>query len=131
MRRHALHFALTAVLAGCTIIDGDTISTWNGGAGNWSGASNWTPAVVPNNSTINTYAATINTGSDTVTLDISPTLDSLTLGGATGSSVLQTGSSPLVVLTTVGDLTVNKSGGVEFGASFGTGPSGSAGSLGV
>ena len=58
-----------------------SISTWNGGAGDWSSTSDWTPATVPNNSGANTYAVTIGFGgTNAVTLDISPTVDSLTLG---------------------------------------------------
>ncbi|MDP9175795.1 MAG: PEP-CTERM sorting domain-containing protein [Planctomycetota bacterium] len=60
----------------------DTPVSWaNAGAsGNWSVAADWTPTVSPNGA----YAVTLPTGSETVTLDVSPTIDSLVLGsGAT------------------------------------------------
>jgi hypothetical protein len=61
--------------------------SWNGGTGNWSTAGDWTPATVPNNSGGNVFDVTIDSGgTDIVTLDISPTIASLTLGGSTGSS---------------------------------------------
>jgi hypothetical protein len=63
---------------------GDTISTWNGGTGNWGTASNWTPPVVPNNSGANSYDVTIASGgTDAVNLELglNPTVTSLTVGG--------------------------------------------------
>jgi len=84
-------------------------STWNGGFGNWSVASDWTPVGSPNNSGGNTYNVTIDTGSDSVTLDTSPTINALTLGGSSGSSDLFTSSK---TLTVTGALTVNASGGL-------------------
>ncbi len=57
----------------------DTISTWNGGSGNWSAAGQWTPSRVPNNTGSQFYDVTIGSGS--ATLDISPTINSFTLNG--------------------------------------------------
>ncbi len=57
----------------------DTISTWNGGSGNWSAAEQWTPSSVPNNTGSQVYDVTIGSGS--ATLDISPTINSFTLNG--------------------------------------------------
>ncbi len=59
----------------------DTISTWNGGSGNWSTAGQWTPSRVPNNTASQSYDVTIGSNG-TATLDISPTLNSFTLNGS-------------------------------------------------
>ena len=54
--------------------------SWNGGTGTWNTIGDWTPATVPNNGGGNVYAVTIDSGgTDTVTLDISPTIASLVL----------------------------------------------------
>ena len=61
---------------------GQIISTWNGGASNWNTAAKWTPAVVPNNGGGNTYDVRIdgsNAAASNVTLDLSPTIDLLTV----------------------------------------------------
>ena len=88
----------------------DTISTWNGGSGNWSTAGQWTPSVVPTNTASQSYAVTI--GSGTVTLDTSPTINSLTLNG-----VLTTGfdisNGQYTSLTVSRNVTVN--GGISGG----------------
>jgi hypothetical protein len=44
--------------------------TWNGGTGNWSNASNWTPAVVPNDPSTNVYIDNGNGVSSVVTYDL-------------------------------------------------------------
>jgi hypothetical protein len=59
----------------------DTISTWNGGTGNWSTAADWTPPAVPNNSATTAYDVTIGAASSQVGLDVSPTINSLNLTG--------------------------------------------------
>jgi len=49
---------VVAVLAACscpTHTFGQTNSSWNGGTGNWSNATDWTPSGVPNNSGTTTY----------------------------------------------------------------------------
>ncbi len=71
----------------------------NGAAsGNWSSTGSWSPATVPNNSGPNTYNVTLlNSPAVTITLDISPTIDTLTLDS---SSTLQTNAG--TTLTTTG-----------------------------
>src|SRR5215469_883236 len=65
-------------------------STWNGGTGNWSTSTDWTPNTVPNNGGGNTFNVTIDSGgTDTVSLDINSTISTLTVGGTAGSSTLQ------------------------------------------
>ena len=59
---------------------------WNNTAGgNWSVATNWLPNTVPGP---NDSALVTNPGTYTVTLDVSPTVGSLTLGGASGTQQL-------------------------------------------
>ena len=70
---------------------GDTVSVWKGGTGNWGTSGNWTPAVVPNNSGSTTYAVTTGSGgTDLVSIDpnLAPTVNSLTLGVASGTAAL-------------------------------------------
>jgi fibronectin-binding autotransporter adhesin len=86
----------------------NTISSWNGGTGNWNNAANWNG--VPLNSTVD--AVIFSGGSDSVTLDISPTISSLTLGGAIGSAALQAFTPQ--TLEIVNGLTVNTSGAIIF-----------------
>lgn len=91
---------------------GDTISTYNGGTGNWSTASNWTPAVIPGNASASNADVTINTGADDVTLNFNPTIASLTLGGTTGSSILEGPSAFAPPLTVSKNMIVGLSGSV-------------------
>src|SRR6202035_3150190 len=79
---------VAAVVVAClcpTRAFGQTNSTWNGGTGNWSTSTDWTPNQVPNNGGGNTYNVTIDSGgADNVTLDQNATISSLTLGGGSG-----------------------------------------------
>ena len=94
-----------AALFGISSTYCETISTWSGGTGNWSTASDWTPATVPNTSGGNTYAVTIGSGgANAVTVDISPTVDSLTLGAVLRGVAPP---SPLPSLTVLNDMTVS------------------------
>jgi hypothetical protein len=96
--------AVLAFLAGLGQARADTPVSWANpsSSGNWSDAANWTPAVSPNGA----YSVTLPTGSETITLDISPTIDGLTLDS--GAS-LQTDAG---VSLTTGSL--NNSGGIFF-----------------
>src|SRR5580704_6191295 len=80
----------------------------NGAAsGNWSNTASWSPATVPNNSGPNTYNVTLlSSPSVNITLDISPTIDTLTLDSG---STLSTDSG--TTLTTTG---VTNGGDIEF-----------------
>ncbi len=99
----------------------DTISTWNGGSGNWSTAGQWTPSRVPNNTASQSYDVTIGSNG-TATLDISPTIDTLTLNGVLGEGFA---GGPLndgfTTLTVNGNATIN--GG--FGGNYADGWRGS------
>jgi hypothetical protein len=60
--------------------------TWNGGTGNWSNSSQWTPAGVPNNAGGTTYSVDIG-GTSAVTMDVlNATVDNINLAAA-GSSL--------------------------------------------
>jgi hypothetical protein len=80
----------------------------NGAAtGNWSSTSSWSPATVPNNSGPNTFNVTLlSSPAVNITLDISPTIDTLTLDAG---SVLTTDSG--FTLTTTG---ITNAGNIEF-----------------
>jgi hypothetical protein len=91
---------------------GQTNSTWNGGTGNWSNATDWSPNQVPNNGGGNTYDVTIDSGgSDNVTLDENATISSLTLGGVgSGNDSMLRGSG---TLTITGSATINLTGSLD------------------
>jgi hypothetical protein len=63
-------------------INAQTNSTWNGGTGNWSNASDWNPAVVPNNIGVSTtYNVTISVPGSFVAMDVlNATVVDLSLG---------------------------------------------------
>src|ERR1035437_3438918 len=83
---------------------------WLGGVGNWSNGADWSAGLPGGNSDV-----LINTANDTVTLDTSASINSLTLGGTTGSSRL-TGDGNAHTLTIAGALTVNQSGNLYLSA---------------
>jgi len=80
---------------------------WLGGAGNWSNGADWSAGEPGSGSDV-----FIDTGNDSVTLDVSASIDSLTLGGASGTSTLM--DTDLVTLTIAGALTINQSGTLTF-----------------
>src|SRR3984957_7081942 len=94
-----------------TLAFGQTNSTWNGGTGNWSTSTDWTPNQVPNNGGGNTYNVTIDSGgTDVVTLNQSATINSLVLGGVTGSASLQNLSGTAENLSVTGAMSINQTG---------------------
>src|SRR3984885_16044880 len=101
-----------AVIAAClcpALALGQTNSSWNGGTGNWSNATDWNPNQVPNNGGGNTYNVSIDSGgADNVTLDQNATISSLTLGGV-GSGIDSFLEGP-DTLTITGTATVNPTG---------------------
>ena len=72
-----------------------TITWTNLSGGNWSAAANWSPNQVPASS--DSALITAN-GTYTVTLDISPSVSSLTLGAATGQQSLSTAGQNLTLV---------------------------------
>ena len=87
--------------------DPSSPDNWLGGNGNWSNGSDWSAGLPGSGNDVN-----INTGNDTVTLDTSSSINSLTLGGSTGSSGLA-GDGTAHTLTIAGALTVNQSGNLH------------------
>lgn len=83
---------------------------WLGGTGNWSTGVDWSAGEPGGGSDV-----FINTGNDYVTLDTSATINSLTLGGTTGSSTLieQSGDYALTVNNA---LTISQSGTLTLAA---------------
>jgi hypothetical protein len=74
-------------------------ASWIGGNSDWNTGTNWTPTGVPKNGA-NTYNDTINSGgTDYVNLDIASTITSLTLGGVSGSSTLNSTSGNALTIT--------------------------------
>src|ERR1700722_17724701 len=110
---------VAAVIAAClfpTLAFGQTNSSWKGGTGNWSTSTDWTPNQGPNNGGGNTYNVTIDSGgADVVTLNQSATINSLVLGGVTGSASLQNLSGTAEDLNITGALSVNQTGTLTFG----------------
>jgi hypothetical protein len=98
-----------------------TTATWVGGNGDWSAASNWSPAVVPNNGGPfpgTTYAVIINNGSQ-VSVTINPTIDSLTIGAADRLVINQ---SLTVVNTGVSTGTISNAGTISLNSQSLGGP---------
>ncbi len=105
LRSSSLYLALLTIgWFASSNANADTISTWNGGSGNWSTAGQWTPSQIPNNTATQSYDVTIGNGA--ATLDISPTINSLILNGglATGSNI---SNGQRTTLTVNGNATVN------------------------
>ena len=101
------------------ILSPGTPDSWLGGTGNWNNADNWDHFVVPGaSSDVTIYSG----GNDTVTLDTSPTIYSLTLGGAsngTTSELTDGGAAQTLTITDV--LTVGQTGYLQlYGGSTST-----------
>jgi len=55
-------------------------ATWNGGAGNWNNAGNWTPAIVPNSGTTSVFIdGGMSVVASVVNLDITAAVNALTI----------------------------------------------------
>jgi hypothetical protein len=111
--------ATLALMSGAIGIRAGTInSVWNGGTGNWSVPTDWTPHAVPNNGGGSVYNVTIDSGgSDLVSLDIHATIASLVLGGTSGSSTLQNLLGKAESFEVTGATTINRTGVLTFGNS--------------
>jgi len=109
---------VAAVMAAClcpTLAFGQTNSSWNGGTGNWSNATDWNPNQVPNNGGGNTYNVTIDslTSTDFTLLNINATVDSLVVGGTTGALTSTLEIGVVQSLDVTGALTVNPTGSLN------------------
>jgi hypothetical protein len=112
-------FVCLAVLLIASAAFSQTNSSWSGGTGTWNTAGSWTPSGVPNNGGGHTYNVTIDSGgADVVTLNISPTINLLNLGAASGGSAeLEDASGSPETLTVTGALAVGATGelNLEYG----------------
>jgi hypothetical protein len=108
----ALLLPILLTVLGITALFGDTISTWNGGMGKWGTASNWTPAVVPNNSGSNKYDVAIGSGLVNLDPGLNPTITSMMLG----SDLIDINEQSTNVLTVSNNMAVNAPGSVLFEA---------------
>jgi hypothetical protein len=91
--------------------------SWNGGTGDWSVASNWTPAAVPNNGSGAGYSVAITTPNSVVAMDVLfDAVNNVTLGDASTLNVLAGDSLVLVSgpSSSSGTLTIN--GGLSVSA---------------
>jgi len=75
-------------------VHADTVTWTNGVGGNWSDAGSWNPNQVPGPGD---DALITNSGSYVVTLDISPTVNSLVLGGGSGTQTLAMAANDLTL----------------------------------
>ena len=89
----------------------------NTAGGNWSGTANWSPNQVP---TSTDDAVITTSGTFTVTLDTSPTVNSLALGGASGQQTLAN-SSYTLTLNQASVINTNGVFSLSGGAMAGTG----------
>ena len=78
---------------------------WLGGSGNWSNSGQWSGGLPGSGSDV-----VINTGNDNVTWDVSANINSLTLGGSSGSSTLADDVGNDLTMNIAGALTINHSG---------------------
>ena len=96
-----------------------TTSSWNGGTGNWSVTSDWTPSGVPNNSGSNTFSVNILTPNSVVSMDVlNATIDNLTLA-APNSLTINTGNTLNLVSDTSANFgTITNNGGLVLAENF-------------
>jgi fibronectin-binding autotransporter adhesin len=108
-------FVCLAVLLITSAAFSQTNSSWNGGTGTWNTAGSWTPSGVPNNGGGKTYNVTIDSGgTDVVTLNISPTINLLNLGGPSGGGAeLADASGSPETLKITGALTLGATGTLD------------------
>ena len=96
---------------------GQVVSTWNGGTGNWSDPTSWSPAVVPNNGGGATYSVTISAPGSVVTTDLGIGLDNFSMGATDVLNI--TAFNGLDVNYSGSNYgTINNNGGVNGGGTF-------------
>ncbi len=83
----------------------DSPDDWLGGTGYWDNGADWSVGVPGGSSDV-----VIATGSDNVTLDQNASINSLTLGGSTGTSTLTEPFGRGLFVQIAGALTINQSG---------------------
>ncbi|MBI4719239.1 MAG: hypothetical protein HY763_15685 [Planctomycetes bacterium] len=100
--RRGWPLALALLLVGVPVRA--TPVSWTGTAGNWNTPANWSLNLVPNNAG-QTFEVTIGSASHDVTVDISPTINTLA-----NSGTLRLGSGFTLTLVQAGGLTNNAGG---------------------
>jgi hypothetical protein len=94
-----------------------TIAWTNTSGGSWSVAANWSPNSVP---VASSDVFVTNNGTYTVTMDVSPTISSLTLGGISGQQTL-TNTSKTLTLSLASVVNTNGVLGMSAGVLSGSG----------
>ena len=93
-RIQALALCVTTLLFPARLAHGGAVVWTNTAGGKWSVAANWSPSRMPGSTD---DVLITNAGSYTVTLDTSPTVNSLTLGGGSGQQTLAAGGYSLTL----------------------------------
>jgi autotransporter-associated beta strand protein len=113
--RRAITLAAAAALAGLATARRAAAQTdiWLGGVGNWNDPTQWSIGIVPNDPALSVAIDNGNAALSVVTLDISPTIASLTIDS--GDSLLWGNSSIGLALTGSGTIngTLNLAGGTN------------------
>src|SRR5271167_4098001 len=99
--------SLAVALSVLTLTSAYAQDNWNGGTGKWSNGSDWSAGLPGAGSDVVIYSG----GNDTVTLDTSATINSLTLGGANNGFTSElTDGGVAQTLTITNGLTVGQTG---------------------
>ena len=94
-RWNAIVLSLWVLMWVFSLTAGASTVTWTNTAGGaWSVPSNWSPNFVPG---LSDDAVITSAGTYTITMDVSPTISSLTLGGASGLQTVTNDSKTLTV----------------------------------
>src|SRR5437870_3396544 len=109
IRRRVLKLWLACSLLALPLSADQIGLQWNGGTGNWSNPANWNPSALPQNTADTTYALTIP-GLSTVNLDITATVDALSLISPSARLNMETGRTlTLGALNNLGTIDINQS----------------------
>jgi hypothetical protein len=90
----SIAFVVAMLIIGAPSSQASTITWTNTGGGSWSDVINWSPNSAPSTGD---DAFITNSGTYDVSLDMSESVNSLTLGGSSGTQSLHTGTSVLTV----------------------------------
>ena len=119
----AIAAGLSLACGGLALVSPARAQTWNGGAGNWGTAGNWTPATVPNavgaTATFNAPPAGTDFG---VLLPGGPfTIGTLNLDGSTSGSGYLFQNGTLIMQATSGQAVINVQTNLSSNNDFGGG----------
>jgi PEP-CTERM motif len=114
-------FLLLALFA--SQLKAQTNSSWNGGTGNWSHTSDWSPSGVPNNSGSTTFRVKIVAPDSAVSMDVlNATIDNLTLAAANSLTINAGNTLTLFSGTSANYGTISNNGGFTLINNFSNGP---------